>query len=69
MRPSGPGKPPRTINKLEPIDGEIIVDGKYLSDPKTNLTSSVRKSAWSFSTSIYPQDALKKHNSPSKVKA
>jgi ABC-type polar amino acid transport system ATPase subunit len=29
----------RTINKLEPIDdGEIIVDGMYLSDPKTNLT-------------------------------
>jgi len=40
--PSGAGKSTllRTINKLEPIDdGEIIVDGKYLSDPKTDLTS------------------------------
>jgi polar amino acid transport system ATP-binding protein len=40
--PSGAGKSTllRTINKLEPIDdGEIIVDGMYLSDPKTNLTS------------------------------
>jgi ABC-type polar amino acid transport system ATPase subunit len=39
--PSGAGKSTllRTINKLEPIDdGEIIVDGMYLSDPKTNLT-------------------------------
>jgi polar amino acid transport system ATP-binding protein len=40
--PSGAGKSTllRTINMLEPIDdGEIIVDGMYLSDPKTNLTS------------------------------
>lgn len=40
--PSGAGKSTllRTINKLEPIDdGEIIVDGKYLSDPGTNLTA------------------------------
>jgi len=40
--PSGAGKSTllRTINKLEPIDdGEIIVDGKYLTDPKTNLTA------------------------------
>ena len=40
--PSGAGKSTllRTINKLEPIDdGEIIVDGKYLSDPKTDLTA------------------------------
>jgi ABC-type polar amino acid transport system ATPase subunit len=40
--PSGAGKSTllRTINKLEAIDdGEIIVDGKYLSDPKTDLTS------------------------------
>ncbi len=40
--PSGAGKSTllRTINKIEPIDsGEIIVDGKYLSDPKTNLTA------------------------------
>ncbi|GBD96856.1 MAG TPA: amino acid ABC transporter ATP-binding protein [Nitrospirae bacterium] len=40
--PSGAGKSTllRTINKLETIDdGEIIVDGMYLSDPKTNLTS------------------------------
>lgn len=40
--PSGAGKSTllRTINKLEPIDdGEIIVDGRYLSDPKTNLTA------------------------------
>lgn len=40
--PSGAGKSTllRTINKLEPIDdGEIIVDKKYLSDPKTDLTS------------------------------
>lgn len=40
--PSGAGKSTllRTINKLEPIDdGEIIVDGMYLSDPKTDLTS------------------------------
>jgi polar amino acid transport system ATP-binding protein len=40
--PSGAGKSTllRTINKLEPIDdGEIIVDGMYLSDSKTNLTS------------------------------
>jgi polar amino acid transport system ATP-binding protein len=40
--PSGAGKSTllRTINKLEPIDdGEIIVDGMYLSDPKTNLTA------------------------------
>jgi len=40
--PSGAGKSTllRTINKLEQIDeGEIIVDGMYLSDPKTDLTS------------------------------
>ncbi len=40
--PSGAGKSTllRTINKLEMIDdGEIIVDGMYLSDPKTNLTA------------------------------
>jgi polar amino acid transport system ATP-binding protein len=40
--PSGAGKSTllRTINKLEPIDdGEIIVDGMYLSDPDTDLTS------------------------------
>jgi len=40
--PSGAGKSTliRTINKLEPIDdGEIIVDGKYLSDSKTNITA------------------------------
>ena len=40
--PSGAGKSTllRTINKLEPIDdGEIIVDGKYLSDSKTDLTA------------------------------
>ncbi len=40
--PSGAGKSTllRTINKLEPIeDGEIIVDGLYLSDPRTNLTA------------------------------
>lgn len=40
--PSGAGKSTllRTINKLEPIDdGEIIVDSKYLSDSKTNLTA------------------------------
>jgi len=40
--PSGAGKSTllRTINKLEPIDdGEIIVDGKYLSDPRMDLTS------------------------------
>lgn len=40
--PSGAGKSTllRTINMLEPIDdGEIIVDGMYLSDPKTNMTS------------------------------
>jgi ABC-type polar amino acid transport system ATPase subunit len=40
--PSGAGKSTllRTINKLEMIDeGEIIVDGMYLSDPKTDLTS------------------------------
>ena len=39
--PSGSGKSTliRCINKLEPIqDGEIIVDGLSLSDPKTNLT-------------------------------
>ncbi|HDH04144.1 MAG TPA: amino acid ABC transporter ATP-binding protein [Nitrospirae bacterium] len=40
--PSGAGKSTllRTINKLEAIDdGEIIVDGMYLSDPKTDLTA------------------------------
>ena len=40
--PSGAGKSTllRTINNLEPIDdGEIIVDGMYLSDPKTDLTA------------------------------
>jgi polar amino acid transport system ATP-binding protein len=40
--PSGAGKSTllRTINKLEPTDsGEIIVDGMYLSDPETDLTS------------------------------
>ncbi len=40
--PSGAGKSTllRTINKLEPIDsGEIIVDGKSLSDSKINLTA------------------------------
>jgi polar amino acid transport system ATP-binding protein len=39
--PSGAGKSTllRTINKLESIDdGEIIVDGMYLSDPGTDLT-------------------------------
>jgi ABC-type polar amino acid transport system ATPase subunit len=39
--PSGSGKSTliRTINALEPIkDGEIIVDGCSLSDPKTNVT-------------------------------
>ncbi len=39
--PSGAGKSTllRTINKLEPIDdGEIIVNGMKLSDPRTNLT-------------------------------
>ncbi len=40
--PSGAGKSTllRTINKIESIDdGEIIVDNRYLSDPKTNLTA------------------------------
>ena len=40
--PSGSGKSTllRTINKIEPIDsGEIIVNGKSLSDPETNLTA------------------------------
>ncbi|MBI4709930.1 MAG: amino acid ABC transporter ATP-binding protein [Nitrospirae bacterium] len=40
--PSGAGKSTlvKTINKLEPIDdGEIIVDGFSIQDPKTNLTS------------------------------
>jgi polar amino acid transport system ATP-binding protein len=40
--PSGAGKSTliKTINKLEPIDnGEIIVDGFSLKDPKTNLTA------------------------------
>jgi polar amino acid transport system ATP-binding protein len=40
--PSGAGKSTllKTINKLEPIEeGEIIVDGMYLSDPKTDLTA------------------------------
>ncbi|GBE05182.1 glutamine transport ATP-binding protein GlnQ [bacterium BMS3Abin10] len=40
--PSGAGKSTliRTINKLEPIDqGEIIVDGFNLMDPKTDLTA------------------------------
>ena len=40
--PSGAGKSTliRAINKLELIDsGEIIVDGKSLSDPGTNLTA------------------------------
>jgi len=40
--PSGAGKSTllRAINKLEPIDdGEIIVDGMKLSDPRTNLTA------------------------------
>ncbi len=40
--PSGAGKSTllRSINKLEPIDdGEIIVDGMKLSDPKTKLTA------------------------------
>ncbi|RJQ20286.1 MAG: amino acid ABC transporter ATP-binding protein [Nitrospiraceae bacterium] len=40
--PSGAGKSTllRTINRLERIDdGEIVVDSKYLSDPKTNLTT------------------------------
>ncbi|GBE40194.1 glutamine transport ATP-binding protein GlnQ [bacterium BMS3Bbin09] len=40
--PSGAGKSTflRTINKLEPIDdGEIIVDGMYLSDSRTDLTA------------------------------
>lgn len=38
--PSGAGKSTllRTINKLEPIDsGEIIIDGKNISDPHMNL--------------------------------
>lgn len=40
--PSGAGKSTllRTINRIERIDsGEIIVDGKRLSDPRTNLTA------------------------------
>ncbi len=40
--PSGAGKSTllRAINRLEPIEeGEIIVDGLYLSDPRTNLTA------------------------------
>ncbi len=40
--PSGSGKSTllRTINHIEPIDsGEIIVSGKKLSDPETNLTA------------------------------
>lgn len=40
--PSGAGKSTliRTINKLEPIDeGEIIVDGFHLSEPKADLTA------------------------------
>lgn len=40
--PSGAGKSTllRTINKLEPIDdGDIIIEGKYLSDPKTDITA------------------------------
>ena len=40
--PSGAGKSTllRTINKLEHIDsGEIVVDGKSLSDSRTNLTA------------------------------
>ncbi len=40
--PSGAGKSTllRTINKIEPIaSGEITVNGKCLSDPKTNLTA------------------------------
>lgn len=40
--PSGAGKSTlvKTINKLEHIDdGEIIVDGFSIQDPKTNLTA------------------------------
>ena len=39
--PSGSGKSTliRTINKLEPIQkGKLVVDGKDLSDPKTDIT-------------------------------
>jgi ABC-type methionine transport system ATPase subunit len=49
--PSGSGKSTllRCVNGLEPYqEGEIIVDGVSLSDPKTNLYKLRELSAWYF---------------------
>jgi len=72
--PSGAGKSTllRTINKLEPIDdGEIIVDGKYLSDPKTNLTALRAEVGMVFQHfNLYPHKSTMKNITlaPQKVK-
>ena len=52
--PSGSGKSTliKTVNALEPFQkGDIVVDGISIADPKTNLPSCVRASAWCSSTS------------------
>ena len=47
--PSGSGKSTliKTVNGLEPIQqGQIIVDGISVNDPKTNCRNCARASAW-----------------------
>jgi glutamate/aspartate transport system ATP-binding protein len=51
--PSGSGKSTliKTINALEPFqEGELIVNGIRLHDPKTDLPKLRAKVAWCFST-------------------
>ena len=51
--PSGSGKSTliKTVNALEPFQqGDIIVDGISLKDPKQILLNSVHEWEWSFST-------------------
>jgi polar amino acid transport system ATP-binding protein len=63
--PSGAGKSTllRAINKLEPIDdGEIIVDGMYLSDPKTDLTALRAEIGMVFQHfNLYPHKTARKN--------
>jgi ABC-type polar amino acid transport system ATPase subunit len=63
--PSGAGKSTllRAINKLEPIDdGEIIVDGMYLSDPKTDLTALRAEIGMVFQHfNLYPHKSARKN--------
>lgn len=52
--PSGSGKSTliKCVNALEPFQkGDIVVDGTSIADPKTNLPSCARGSAWCSSIS------------------